>query len=337
MKLKFVVHKHRIIISGRTLGIVMCLIVLFSFGLRYFLTMDRLTLKNPQGAVTKLNLDSNSVKTGELEKVTQEYEDKFVLVFFYDGYSSQKEALAQIDVLKQTLRIIEPFKSASKMTVLKVFTTDSQKCTVKEAAGQRLLVCDKKLIESFRKLGIDHFKLVILSPLDFVSTALPSRGSNSWMSLSTNAGGLSQGKYNRLLALQFAQNLGRGLGLAHESVSKSNTTATPLFDSPNCARDVTTAQKLWGNYTSVFSEVGYNKGCNYSLEFIYPEKDTLMSQDPKKESYGKVSEDYLRQVLYCFYGNKETVDSRLIATATYSATLSSCNLFKQMYPDFWKE
>ncbi len=337
MKIKFRIGKTQLIIAPRAVFLLWIIIGLCAFfAWKFFLPKDLFTIKNSQGTTVKKieNEVKLPVSASEIEKIKEQYRNKFVLIFFYDGYSSQSSALAQVQVLKATLDIVEPFKSYSDMVVTKVFTTDSQKCRVKETGSVKLLICDKKLIDSFRQLGIDHFKLVILSPLEFSSTAITARGSNSWITLSTFNKGMSQESYNRFLGLQFAQNLGVSLGLSQEG-TVSNKDMKSLEQDPNCAENEIVAKAWWGLYTKVFKEVGYYKGCNGDNSLIYPEQDTLMSQSPKKENYGHVSEDYLKQVLTCFYGNGEKVKETKIAT--YSATLSSCSLFKSKYPKFWTE
>lgn len=341
MKLRFRIGKTQLIIAPRAIFLLWIFIGIGAYFLiRTILSHGNFTtvlLAPPaeKSSVSKINTDSpRPIDESQVQKLKDQYRNKFVLIFFYDGYSSQASALAQIQVLKATLSIVEPFKSYSDIVATKVFTTDSQKCRVKETGKVKLLICDKKLIESFKLLGIDHFKLVILSPLEFSSTAITSRGSNSWITLSTFNKGMSQESYNRFLGLQFAQNLGVSLGLAQEG-TVSNKDMKSLEQDPNCADNESRAKTWWGSYAKVFKEVGYFKGCNGDNSLVYPEQDTLMSQTPKKENYGHVSEDYLKQVLTCFYGNGEKVKETKVAT--YSATLSSCTLFKSKYPQFWTE
>lgn len=283
-----------------------------------------------------------------LKNLKDQYKNKFVVIFFYDGYTDQNQALNAIQVLKAATILVEPFKSFESDIVFKSFTTDSTKCHVKEEnaknlpAGRRgLLVCDAKLIGSFKSLGIDHFKLVILSPLDFSPTVLPARGSNSWMTLSTFQGNLSTADHKRFLGLTYMQSLGRSLGLGTEddvSPTASDSAATLVLQrSPNCALDESQAKDWWGEATSVSAQIGYFKGCLGNSSYVYPEQDTLMSGHPKKESYGVVSTDYLRGVLACFYGNKAKPVFPAGQEATYSATLESCSMFKNAYPSFWTE
>lgn len=275
-----------------------------------------------------------------LQNLKDSYKNKFVIIFFYDGYADQNQALNAIQVLKAATTLVEPFKSFESDIVFKSFTTDSSKCHVKEENTKKLLVCDAKLIDSFKSLGIDHFKLVILSPLEFSSTVLPARGSNSWMTLSSAAGNLSAPDHKRFLGLTYMQSLGRSLGLGTEddAVSSASDSATLVLErKPNCAKDEFQAKDWWGAAASISAQVGYFKGCLGNPVYIYPEQDTLMSGHPKKESYGTVSEDYLRGVLSCFYVNQNKPVFPAGETATYSATLSSCSLFKNEYPSFWRE
>lgn len=326
------------IIVKLRLFIVLIGVLVIGIGSYYFLVFKNTnqtifkTIEN--GKITTAHAPQ---KEDQLQKLKEQYRNKFVIVFFYDGYSSSQEALLNVQILKSTLGIVEPFKSMGNSIVYKIFTTDSQKCNVKESGGLKLLVCDKNLILSFKRLGIDHFKLVIISPLEFSSTAQVSRGGNSWMTLSTYRGNLSTEEFNRFLGLQFSQSLGKSLGLASEgdATASGQLRASSLIPlEPNCAKDQDTAKIWWGGYTSVYNNVAYFKGCNGNPDFYYPEENTIMSQTPKKESYGRVSEDYLRQALSCYYLGQEKVGG---SAATYSATLSSCGLFKAQYPLFWEE
>lgn len=270
-------------------------------------------------------------------------EKKLTVIFFYDGYETQQDALLYIEVMKQSLDSVEPFKSMKDYIAFKIFTTDDKKCRVEG----KVLVCDKKLIESFRKLGTDHFKVVLMSPAAFDSNAGYANGKNSWIAISTNAGNLSQPDLKRWLGILFTHFLGKSLGLFNEYdpnslnlipsapeqeiIQKGIITSGP----PNCAPNLETAQKWWGAYKDVFPEVGFYQGCGGSPDFYYPEENTLMSSDPRKEGYGAVSTDYLRGVLACFYGEGESITFPAGESATYSAQFSSCSEFKKSYPDFW--
>ena len=283
------------------------------------------------------------------EESNSEYKNKFTLVFFYDGYDSQEEALRFIAVMKNALELVEPFSSASNIET-KIFTTPGQKCHLKKTV-KTLLECDKSLIESFNRLGIERFKLVILSPLNFVPSAKVARGKNSAIYMPTYQGSLTREELTRFVRRFFIHELGHSLGLRDEysrdrpkesiideqaaNSLSSNVAYQPA--KPNCAPDEDTAKKWWGEYLGVFEDVGVFPGCAGRTTYFFPEESTIMSDNSAKEGFGKVSEDYLRGALDCFYGNKEEITFPAGQVATYSATLSTCSAFKSEFPNFWNE
>lgn len=300
----------------------------------------------------KIAPDAPDSKIAEVitDHMTKDTEGKLMLIFFYDGYVTQAEANDTVNVLKETLKELEPFKSMSDLVGYKVFTTDGKKCNVEK----NQLVCDPKLIESFRKLGVEHFKVVLMSPEYFQSAAPLSRGTNSYIAISTfNKTNLGKADQRRWTGINFAQLLGHSLGLSYEmsDIESSNSAVivpiappagipqkTALQSGlPNCATDLDTAKKWWGAYTELFKDISYNKNCEGNGNNYYPEKNTLMSNFPQKQSYGLVSEDYLRGVLSCFYGGKEAIIFPAGFSATYSASFKSCDTFTKNYPNFWKE
>ncbi len=267
---------------------------------------------------------------------------KLTIIFFYDGYDTQNTALGYIEVFKKAIGLIEPFKSMPDSILYKTFTTDDSKCRVE--ADPKLLTCDKELIESFRKLGIDHFKVVLMSPSDFTSLAPISRGKNSYLTISTYQGALNPDAHKRYLGLEFTNLLGHSLGLSYEMTTPSATLKDPpngvrraesLSGKPNCAPDLATAKVWWGKYAGDTSETGFFKGCGEKDGSYFPEEHTLMSTDPQKESYGQVSADYLRGVLACFYGNEEKITYP--AQKNKQVGLENCSEFKNQYPNFWIE
>lgn len=279
--------------------------------------------------------------TDHMNKDTQ---GKLTLIFFYDGFNTQKQAVDAVNVFKEVLKDVKPFSDVEDLLAYKIFTTDGKKCH----AENDTLVCDPKLIESFKKLGVDHFKVILLSPDEFNSGAPLSRGSNSFISLSTFNSNMSIQDHNRWMGILFTQLLGRSLGIHSEytDIKKMKTPVPPpdgvtvkklKSSQPNCAPDMQTAEKWWGNYAKIFPEVSYNKGCEENPAGYYPEKNTLASDFPQKEGYGIVSEDYLRGVLYCFYGDKESILPTTGKYASVSASIKSCDTFKKDFPNFWKE
>lgn len=144
---------------------------------------------------------ASSAVLGELKK---QHRNKFNIIFFYDGYQNQKDALLDIEVAKQVLDLVEPFKSLKDSIAFKIFTTEGQICHVQTSA-KKILKCDTEMIRSFNRLGIDHFKLVILSPLDFVPAAEIARGKNSAIFLP-----------GKSISRFFIHELGHSLGLRDE-------------------------------------------------------------------------------------------------------------------------
>lgn len=295
---------------------------------------NSIELKTPEGEkVEVVDSNSNQNSTGDtISRLKDTYKDKMTIIFFYDGYKSQEKALSYIKVLKEALVILEPFKSSSDTLLYKTFTTDSQKCDVKN----NQLICSEKLIESFKNLGVDHFKVVILSPLDFQSSAEPARGKNSWITVSTFQGDTPEEEFNRFLGAQFAQNLGRSLGLSLETGSNS-IEQNQYSKLPNCASSEAEAEEWWGPYTLQFDTVGYYSGCGGSATSVYPEQGTLMSDSPVKESYGVVSEDYLRGIVQCMYGNKNSISYPAGRAIVDIPTAKNCEAFRGLYPTFWEQ
>lgn len=313
-------------------------------------------LKTPQSENKPLTLglpkvqtiDPNSQTSDAISEIKKAHDNKFNIVFFYDGYKNQEDALLDIEVLKASLDVIEPFKSLKDHIAFKIFTTEGQKCRV-ENQPKKYLICDPKLIESFAKLGIDHYKIVLVSPLDFTAASEVAYGANTWLAIPTYQGRLSRQDFQRWLGIIFTQELGHSLGLRYEYFKDKPSSfvkdtapdgSTPLGHKPgkpNCAPDEQTAKDWWGNYVSVFDNVAYFHGCAAGDNYIYPEQETLMSNLPAKESYGRVSEDYLRGVISCFYASRQSIVFPAGQEATYSAKLSTCQDFKADFPNFWEE
>ncbi|MGE5041338.1 MAG: hypothetical protein ACM3IJ_00355 [Candidatus Levyibacteriota bacterium] len=315
--------------------------------------LDSLTLNNVAGTPTPVH---TKIAQAEIKGVASSLNPgkntqpkKLTIIFFYDGYDVQGDALGAVEVMKASLDIVEPFKSLKELIDFKVFTTDGKKCKVDDKS--HLLVCNKQLIESFRKLGVDHFKVVLMSPDLFGSTAPLAYGKNSWISISTSHTGEDNATYKRSLGLEFTNLLAHSLGLKYE-YSKADkvpdfpqpppgvvVTPQSLGGRPNCAPDLDTAKIWWGGYSGIFpGRVGFNKGCGWDKDAYYPEQNTLMSDEPKKEGYGIVSEDYLRGVLTCFYGEEEKMIFPAGGSASESARMSTaCSAFTKDYPRFWQE
>lgn len=265
------------------------------------------------------------------------------ILFYYDGYQDETKALRQIGLMQGALKNTQPFASSDVIDT-KIITSGSDRCKV-ERRAQNILVCDKGLINEINKLNIEHFKLVILSPKDFVPNAKVTRGKNSALYLPAHQGVLTEEELNVFLTRFFLHELGHTFGLRDEYAFErsSNPNAETHADNiayqtarPNCAPDLATAQAWWGAYDAGSEKIGYNQGCAGNKKFYFPQKETLMSDNPQEADYGKVSEDYLRGVLDCFYGQKDTI-KYLQSDTPVTGRVEKCSEFRQLYPKFWSE
>lgn len=295
--------------------------------------------------VDNLPHDTETAAKVILETIKKQYGNKLVIIFFYDGYNSQDEAVSDVKILINVLDTVEPYKSLSDLITYKIITSDKDICSVINYGSGKTLVCDKYTLGGIQRLGIDHIKLVALSPKDFVPTAPVAHGFGTVMSISTYKGIRPRVGYEQKIKQDFATGLGKSLGLFREysdtrALSENldfpqNMLLTKLsthFGKPNCAPNLETAQKWWGNYAKKFKEVGFFRGCSDNPDYYYPQKNTLMSENPKGGTYGRVSEDYLRGVISCFYADKEA-----FVLSNGSTGYNSCKEFKKMYPSFWEE
>jgi hypothetical protein len=250
--------------------------------------------------------------------------------------------------MQATLKTVEPFASADNLQT-HTFTSATPKCHV-EKTVKSLLKCDKSLINDINKFGYDHFKLVIVSPLNFVPNATEARGKNSVVYLSTYQGALTQDEINQFVSRFFMHELGHSLGLRDEYTRQrpsqaigDEQAATALSGNiayqparPNCAPDEATAKQWWGAYlTAKIPDIGLFHGCAGRDTYVFPQKSTLMSDDPQIESYGRVSEDYLRGILDCYYGKEDRIKFPANTLVISGASAASCQAFRGRIPNFW--
>jgi hypothetical protein len=253
-----------------------------------------------------------------------EHNNKLTFVIFLDGYTNPKDGLVYAEVIKTVLRDLQPFRVYQDILVFKTVETQGQKCIVKKIDNRNSLYCQEKLFESIKNQKIGHYKIIVLSPLDFISSSDYARGKNSIIYISTFKGQLTDAKLRQWVGILFAQELGHALGLSYEYFGKkpSSYITNDTYGLPNCAKNKDTASKWWGDFLAQNSQIGYFKGCGNGDSYIYPEKNTLMSNFPKKDNYGLVSEKYLENVLSCFYKNTQD---------------TICADFRKQYPLFWNE
>ncbi len=228
-------------------------------------------LINPQEQLKPIGkLFSSSNKVQQIAGSKKNTNDVLTIIFFYDGYTSQKEAQVDAEIMQKALELVEPFKSLKDHVSYKVFTTDKKQCKVDSQSNY--LVCDKELIKSFRALGTDNFKVVLMSQDSFTGVAEKARGKNSWLTIPTTPPNLTTQQRREWLGLNITRLLGYSLGLSYESGSASavlnpsippEALAQKLTQDlrPNCAKDLESAKKLWGDYEKIFSNVSYFNGC----------------------------------------------------------------------------
>jgi hypothetical protein len=265
------------------------------------------------------------------------------ILFYYDGYEDESKALRQIGLLQGALKNTQPYATSTSITT-KVITSHSKRCHV-ERRAQKILVCNKDLVSDIDKLNLGHIKLVVLSPLDFVPSATTARGKNSTLYLPAYKGVLTDDELNIFLSRFFLHELGHSFGLRDEyAFERSARNAEAVSDNiayraapPNCAPDMVEAKKWWGAYVDAnVPDVTYNTGCAGNVSYYYPQKGRLMSGNPQDADYGPVAEDYLRGVLDCFYGSKQTIGYQK-TTYSVSHRVTSCSAFTAQYQNFWNE
>jgi len=331
----------------KTIGFLLLFTLLIVIGLVLLVFYQAYGGRKLVNPLERLKPLGQSSKTGKIQEVaggSSSSKDALTIVFYYESYESQEKALTDIEVLKGAIALVEPYKSLKDYISYQVFTSDSKKCEVEKET--QYLVCDKELIDSFKALGAERFKVVLMSQEHFVSASEQARGKNSWITLSTNPPAEVSSKRNEWMGLVLTRLLGYSLGLSYESGMDTVEPSIPpdaviqslsYNGKPNCAPNRETAASWWGGYAKIFPNIGFFQGCGGHKDYYYPQEGTLMSLDPKKETYGLVSEDYLRGVLTCFYAKKDKMVFPAGKTATQSASLSSCNLFMKDYPNFWVE
>lgn len=268
---------------------------------------------------------------------------KLTILFYYDGYDDETKALRHVGLMQGALKNTQPFASSDVIDT-KILTSATDKCYVEKRA-QNILTCDKGLIEEINKLGLERFKLVIISPLEFVPNARMTRGKNSAIYLPTFKGALTDEELNVFITRFFLHELGHAFGLRDEYAFErsDNQNYEAVSDNiayqtarPNCAPDRKTAEAWWGSYAQAIDKVDYQQGCAGNNAFYYPQSDTLMSANPQDADYGKVSEDYLRGALDCFYGQKDTI-GYLESDTAVPGRVEKCNEFRALYPKFWDQ
>lgn len=260
------------------------------------------------------------------EPVTK-YDQGVNLVFYADRYDSWSEFEGDVEAVMRGVRSVEPWKSYDRFNVYRIFPGhDVELCQVKTADERKpVLRCEQRINRYFGKLKLVRAKFIVLSRQNFQSWATVARLANSGIFFSLPAP-LNQATEvsNGYLFLHL---LGHAFGLKDEEkyVIARADGAPHTPDGPNCAPDLATAQKWWGELVAKYpGRVGYFKTCAGSDDYIKPSRGSLMNFGDMTNfipSYEPVSTEYLSNILdYCFKAGP--------------ATTGSGQNFLERYPEF---
>ncbi|MFA6520408.1 MAG: hypothetical protein WCT44_02245 [Candidatus Paceibacterota bacterium] len=242
------------------------------------------------------------------------YPRGFNLLFVADDFLSFDEFKVSVKKIVAEMKKVEPWKSHSEINIFMIYQNDPILCEVKEEKMYApMLKCGKDLIKLVQTLPLIKVKVIVVSREQFVSWSNTSRLENTFVFYSLPAN-KEEDAFNYKI---FLHELAMGFGLREEmrSIMAESGSAPARPEGPNCAPTVDIAKDWWGDFvrradsTLVFSraknDVGFYFGCAGNQDYIRPTQKSLMNiQDfPDAETYGPVSEDYLKKVLqYCFSG-----------------------------------
>ncbi len=217
MDFKIKVDKKRGVYIPKAIFFIAILAVFLVLIILFLLTRSQKTNqpKNRLGVAPFETLPQDSDKASDLmiKKIQEDYKNKLVLIFFFDGYSEQKEAVSDVKILTSIFDSTEPYKSLKDMISYKIITSDNRVCHLEDYQSGKSLVCDNHTFEGIQRLGIDHIKIVAISPQDFTPVALFSRGKDSVFSISTYKKGLSVSEFEKKIKQDFLKGLAKSLGV----------------------------------------------------------------------------------------------------------------------------
>lgn len=237
------------------------------------------------------------------------YEYGLNLIFFADGYPSWTEFNNDTNVILDSLHFVAPWNGYGNFNTYQIRPKEVDICTVKTKDERKpVLRCDPEKVNQYlNALRTGHFKLIVLSRQTFQSWANVARLTDSGIFFSLPQSPTASTDKTVTIWL-FSHLLGHAFGLKDEEliVLAKNNAAVFVPDGPNCAPDLETAKKWWGDLVGKESGVGYFKGCSANPDYIKPTKGSLMNLNDFSSfqpTYGAVSERYLKKILdYCFSG-----------------------------------
>jgi len=85
---------------------------------------------------------------------------------------------------------------------------------------------------------------------------------------------------------------GHSFGLLRDEYTENGMRDDP--GQPNCAPNIQTAEKWWGNIKANYEDLGYFQGCSYTEDNIRSTKNSIMRQQRYLNyDYGQVNENFL--------------------------------------------
>lgn len=242
------------------------------------------------------------------------------LVFVSDNFGTFDELKQSVANIMNTLKTTEPWKSYDGFNVFLIFNRDDTLCHVDRTNEYApLLKCAKSLISLVQTLPLVKVKVIVVSRRNFISWANLTRFENSFVFYSVPKEKENDGFNKKIILLELAH----GFGMRDEtrSVNAVSGEAPARPAPPNCAPTLDVARAWWGDmvhrvnsntlsFSRVNNDVGFYFGCAGNDSYIRPTQQSLMNiQDfPGAESYGPVSERFLKHVLdYCFSDTQHRV------------------------------
>ncbi len=269
-------------------------------------------------SLNKVSIDSyltntlGSVVGAEYQAPEKLYPRGLNIAFVSDNFESFNEFRISIKGVIDNLKSAEPWKSYNDFNFFMIYNPDNSICAVQEEnISVPLLKCSKQLIEILKPLPLLKVKVVVVSRRNFISWANITRFENSFVFYSLPKAKENDEFNKKIIFVELAH----GFGMRDEtrSVNAISGEAPSRPAGPNCAPTLEVAKKWWGDMVQrtsqgyfTFSDkndVGFYFGCAGNNAYLRPTQKSFMNiQDfPDANSYGPVSEQYLKKVLdYCF-------------------------------------
>ena len=233
------------------------------------------------------------------------------LVFVADGYPSWETFMQDTELLLNSLKTVEPWKSYTRYNLYQIRPPENL-CTITSQHERKpVLRCAPEQINPYLiRLGLHRYKLIVLSRQPFQSWANVSRLSNSGLFFSLPESPNTPADWQTTDWL-FLHLIGHAFGLKDEEqfVIANAHSAAARPDGPNCAPDRATAEQWWGDLVGHDSPVGYFPRCAGNRLSIKPTQSSLMNLNDLSNftpTYGPVSERYLRMMLNLCFSDQPT-------------------------------